>query len=173
MNIDRTLRIGKKAENFIKNSFEKFDVKCYDSEEGEIKHKHNIDARHDMYIKRNNEKVRIEVKYDIMAEKTGNIAIETWNTKINKPSGLKSTIADIWAVVIPDGPNLTFWLISVKKLKDFVRNTPPKRIIENAGDDNAKIFLYDDYKILKEFTRMDDVTEKRTFNKRLKEIIDD
>jgi hypothetical protein len=79
-----------------------------------------------------------EVKYDIYANKSGNIAIETYNPKIEKESGLTATKADLWVHIV-DTVNIT----TVKKLKEFVGNTEPKRIITAGGDDNATLYLYD------------------------------
>lgn len=78
-----------------------------------------------------------EVKHDLYANKSGNIAIETFNPKTGKDSGLSITRADLW-VHITDIPYIT----SVKKLKRYVEENKPFRIISCGGDDNATLYLY-------------------------------
>ena len=78
-----------------------------------------------------------EVKHDLYANKSGNIAIETFNPKTGKDSGLGITKADLW-VHITDIPYIT----SVKKLKEYVEENKPFRIIDCGGDDNATLYLY-------------------------------
>lgn len=84
------------------------------------------------------DKFTIEVKNDVMATKTGNVAIEYWNSRKNAPSGLTVTKANIWAHKI-DGE---VWICSVPSLKKFVETNKPLRIIEGGGDDNADLYLY-------------------------------
>ena len=56
----------------------------------------------------------IEVKYDLYAEKSGNIAIEYFNTKKQAASGLYPTKADFWVHYL--GQDSVF-LIKTDKLK--------------------------------------------------------
>lgn len=109
----------------------------------------------DLRCKLKTKKFTVEVKYDYMSAKTGNLCIETWNTKQDKPSGLSATKAKIWAVCIPDGDHITVWLTKTKDLREFVKNNDPKRTIEKAGDDNTRILLYDDFEILAIFEKID------------------
>lgn len=98
---------------------------------------------------------KIEVKNDNFALKSGNIAIEIWNTRKNMPSGLTSTKSDLWCVVMGD----EVWVANTTKLKEFIENTKPKRIIYNGGDDNATLYLYDKDIILPAmFTKINNIT---------------
>ena len=81
----------------------------------------------------------IEVKNDIYAAKSGNIAIEIYNPKSEKLSGLCATKSDIWVHIV-DGKH---WFTATNLLKTFVNIHKPKRIIDKAGDGNATIYLYD------------------------------
>lgn len=81
----------------------------------------------------------LEVKYDYYQEKSGNFAIEVFNTRSNKKSGLSITKADFWVHILGDKDIL---LTPVGILKDFCRSNKPTRKIEKAGDNNARIFLY-------------------------------
>ena len=86
-----------------------------------------------------------EVKYDIYANRSGNIAIETFNPKTGKPSGIGITTADIWAHIVDD-----IYLTSVRALKEHVETVKPFRLIEAGGDNNATLFLYKKEDILSE-----------------------
>ena len=96
--------------------------------------------------------ITLEVKFDKMASKTGNMAIEVRNTSLNKPSGLYVTKADIWVCVLEDG---SVHIIKVDKLKQILSTTKPKKVIKRAGDNNAHIVLYPLTTLLPCFTRID------------------
>lgn len=81
----------------------------------------------------------IEVKNDIYAAKSGNIAIEIYNPKSEKLSGLCATKSDIWVHIVGG----RHWFTATPLLKTFVNIHKPKRIIDKAGDGNATIYLYD------------------------------
>ena len=99
-----------------------------------------------------------EVKYDLYATRSGNIAIETWNPKSNRPSGLSITRADFWCHVLQD----SVWLTPVEELRRFVDETPPLRTIEKGGDGNATILLFQRDVILpRAFVRIDDISPKK------------
>ena len=103
----------------------------------------------------------VEVKYDEMQHLTGNIAIEFYNCKSNKPSGLSATKADLWCHVLKEST----WMTSVKKLKDFCENKKPFRTITGGGDGNASIFLYNTKDIIKIFERVDNCSKEQLMKK--------
>ena len=80
---------------------------------------------------------KIEVKNDEYSLQSGNVAIENWNTKKDKKSGLTSTNADIWCHII-DKPYFT----SVKRLKSFCKDNKPFKKVERGGDKNARLLIY-------------------------------
>lgn len=80
----------------------------------------------------------VEVKFDAYEKRSGNIAIELYNPKSGKESGLSATKADLWAHCLSDG----IFLTATPKLRDYVDKTKPSRIIASGGDDNAYIYLY-------------------------------
>lgn len=101
-----------------------------------------------------------EVKFDVYAKKSGNIAIEIGNTtyKETRPSGITKTKATLWAHIIDD----TIWLCRTSYLHDFVKFVSPKREIKDAGDGNAHIYLYDVKELLRAiFRRVDDKTPNK------------
>jgi len=82
--------------------------------------------------------VYFEVKNDVMASKTGNIALEYFNSKSMKASGITATKADWWVHKI----NGELWAIRVKELIDFTKNEKPDKIIIGGGDNNADLMIY-------------------------------
>lgn len=102
----------------------------------------------------------VEVKFDVMAAKTGNIAIETRNSFQNTPSGIEATKADIWTIVLKELDSYAVFITTVPKLKAFIKQFRPLREIPNAGDCNANILLYrEDFILSKIFTRIDGESE--------------
>jgi hypothetical protein len=99
---------------------------------------------------------KIEVKYDLYAARSGNIAIEFWNPKSGKASGVKATVADLWAHVITKPASV--WVAKVDKLKTFVETVKPHKVIACGGDDNASLFLYRQDVICEQlFVRIDEL----------------
>ena len=98
----------------------------------------------------------IEVKHDIYSEKSGNIAIEYFNPKSNKPAGISITGANLWAHVTPN----EVWMASVKLLKIFLQNNQPFRTVESGGDNNASIYLYKKSFIMPSIFQRFDILEK-------------
>tara|TARA_Y100001938_G_scaffold150500_1_gene241727 strand:+ start:3561 stop:4082 length:522 start_codon:yes stop_codon:yes gene_type:complete len=93
----------------------------------------------------------VEVKFDEMEGSTGNIAIETRNSKSDSDSGVTATKADLWCHVLVD----SVWITSVKRLKEFISETEPLRRVKRAGDGNAEILLFKTDDILHIFNRID------------------
>jgi hypothetical protein len=81
-----------------------------------------------------------EVKYDVYAARSGNIAIEFFNPKQGKASGVEATKADFWAHILTDP--FSVWLSPVESLRTFIKNTKPLRIVSCGGDNNASLYLY-------------------------------
>lgn len=86
-----------------------------------------------------------EVKRDLYSKRSGNIAIEFWNTnsKNPRPSGIEATKADLWCHIIKDKQDTDILLLtSVAKLKDFVKTEKPLKTIGAGGDGNAAMEIY-------------------------------
>ena len=98
----------------------------------------------------------VEVKYDEMQAKTGNIAIEIYNPRSGKPSGLTATKASLWCQVLKD----SVWITSVKALRKFCEETTPFKMFSSAGDGNAAILLYKTEDILEIFERIDECSKQ-------------
>tara|TARA_R100001509_G_scaffold162862_1_gene135664 strand:- start:969 stop:1472 length:504 start_codon:yes stop_codon:yes gene_type:complete len=103
----------------------------------------------------------VEVKYDEMQSKTGNIAIEIYNPRSGKTSGLTATKANLWCHVLQD----SVWITAVDKLKKFCDETPPFKSFNSVGDGNASILLYKTDDILTIFERIDGCQQKQLHSK--------
>jgi hypothetical protein len=90
---------------------------------------------------------RVEVKRDWMESKTGRLAIEYHNPKLNKPSGILATEADFWIVVL-DKPQRIF-ATTVSRLKLYCSTHKAERDLL-GGDNNAMLWLYNSAMILDE-----------------------
>lgn len=145
----KSLSIGRRGEDYIVNLFKEagMEAKAMDGQFED----------YDLECKVGRKKFTCEVKYDVMAQRTGNLAIEFWNSVSEKHSGINCTKADIWIHIVMDDNNMTAWAISVDYFKKFINNNDPKRIVENAGDGNASLYLYPDSILQEEFTRLDNV----------------
>jgi hypothetical protein len=99
--------------------------------------------------------VTAEVKYDRMQARTGNVAVEFYNPKSGRASGISATSAAVWVYVF-DLPRAVY-AISADRLSRFTASEPPFRVVPVAGDDNASIKLFRSGHILPLFTRLDDV----------------
>lgn len=85
-------------------------------------------------------RVKLEIKYDKMAAKTGNIAIEYFNVKQGKPSGIDATTADLWVYVFSEPKSA--WICRTDDLRAYMKNNREFRNIACGGDDNAAMKLY-------------------------------
>ena len=80
-------------------------------------------------------RLKVEVKRDRMAEKTGNVAIE-YECR-GAPSGIKATSAEWWAI---DLPHLeTVIMIKTARLVSVIREKLKSKeaTMKDGGDDNA------------------------------------
>lgn len=104
----------------------------------------------------------VEVKFDKMAAKTGNLAIEYYKPIKKSDSGLAATTADLWVYVLRYP--LSAYIIPVQELKQFVSNTNPAKIMERVGDGNASILLYKLDVILPHFYSLSETSSKERKN---------
>jgi len=150
-NTNRDLAIGRSGENRVVEIFDKLGFPsslndCYDSR-----------SEFDIASEFKEQEFHTEVKLDLYANKSGNIAIEVFNPQSGKHSGLNITKAHFWFHIV-DKPYLT----TVTKLKEYTEKNKPKRIIERGGDGNARLFLYPIPQIIPDiFFPMDESEEFR------------
>lgn len=131
-----SFNIGNVAEEFVCSVFSEHGFDCELNKQTSELQKYDIAASLD------DTRFTIEVKYDIMATRTGNLAVEYHNSRKDKPSGIYATTADIWAVVLSSKGEKELWISGVNALKRFIAENTPYKIIESGGDKNSNMFLY-------------------------------
>lgn len=135
MTFNRSLALGGAAEEFVKKIFALAGISCLantsSSRSNLVKYDLCCDGQW---------RFTVEVKFDVMEAKTGNVAVEYFNTKQGKPSGILATEANLWVYVL-NNP-LTAWACQTSALKRFFESAKPYREIASGGDDNAAMKLY-------------------------------
>jgi hypothetical protein len=148
--------IGKNGELYVRDIF----TKC--GFIAEMNNVYELRYDYDLLVDMDGRKFTIEVKFDVLALKYGNLAIEVRNCKSNSPSGIYSTQADIWVHLLTEkDSSVTAYAIPVKKLISFVENTIPLKHTTKSGDQNANLMLYKKDVILPQFTRFDYITDPK------------
>ena len=146
MGIGKDLARGKLGEDMLVSLLEKAEMS---SERNTAKTKLSF---YDVKSTLNDSEITFEVKNDLYASKSGNIAIETYNPVSKKKSGISITKSDFWVHVVED----KVWIVKTDNLKLFIETHKPLRKIAKAVDGNATIILYKIYDILpKVFKRID------------------
>ena len=149
-NFTKQKSIGKKAEVLVHNYMVIAGIEC-DFNTGQNK------SDYDLLCKLGNKKFTIECKLDFLAGKTQNIALEIGNPQKGTKTGIESTLATLWAVLIKDDINWTCWLAKVSDIKSYMLKH--KGITKvGVGDGNSTIVLYKCDDILKIFKRIDNVS---------------
>ena len=151
MSISKDLRVGEAAENRIILLLQAAKIKAVKNDDKSTK------SDYDLQCSIDKQPFTVEVKHDLYASKSGNVAIEIFNPKSGKNSGLNITKADLWCHIV----NGEAHFISTKKLKQFVADTKPKRVVGSGGDDNASLLLFATDTILPHFTRLNDLKPKQ------------
>ena len=78
-----------------------------------------------------------EVKTDKMMARTGNLAVEYWNPRSDKPSGIFASTSELWVVVTGD----EIWACGTLDLRERMSG-PCLRDVRVAGDGNASLKLF-------------------------------
>lgn len=89
------------------------------------------------FIVSNGDELKIEVKADRLAYKTGNICIEFECN--NKPSGIETTKADIYMYYIINGNN---YCIPVNIIKDYINDNKYIRIVKGGDRYMSNMYLF-------------------------------
>lgn len=151
MAFKKSLKVGNSGEEQVVKCFEKGGIKT-EKNAGDNAKLIDWDLKGELPSKKT---FTAECKYDVMAAKTGNLAVEHYNVKLCKPSGINATKADLWVVVLTD-PTRVF-ATTVSKLREYCKANKPFRDIACGGDDNAAIWLYKANDILPIFVQLDAV----------------
>jgi hypothetical protein len=149
----KNLSDGQNAESIVANLFRSVGFQVLHDK------KKNIDW--DMVLLVKNKRIPIEIKFDAYEQKSGNIAIEVYNPKSCSPSGVTATKALLWIhILIPHQILLT----TVNRLRRYIDNHQPARIINCGGDDNATLYLYKTEDISTVFDRIDKMKKEELQN---------
>ena len=141
-NIRRDLQIGKDGEIDVQRVLqERFGLEIDLNDAYRTKH-------YDLIARKTKGPLTFEVKKDLYAARSGNIAVECYNPKANALSGLARTEATFW-VHITTNPT-EYWISLSSNLLAYVDRVSPHRIVDFAGDDNATLLLYRKDKICAE-----------------------
>jgi len=81
--------------------------------------------------------LNIEVKFDVMAEQTGNLCFELSNG--SKLTGILETGADEVFYVVPDGKSKKIFKFEIDELRKYILN--PLNVIIKMGGDKKKFSL--------------------------------
>ncbi len=147
-----TFRVGKSGERQLQKLFSQAGIKSVENAQTSRKKLSYWDLK--AWI--NGHPFLVEVKFDVMASRTGNLAIEYYNTRMAKPSGIKGTKADLWVVVLADP--IRIYAARTSDLLQYCEAVRPFRNISCGGDDNAAMWLYPAEQILEAvFHRIDDI----------------
>lgn len=146
------LACGNRGEALVVSELTKAQI-CVEINSGKKNREYDIKASYESF-----NPCTMEIKYDIYAARSGNIAIEFYNPKSNKPSGIDATLADYWVHVLTSP--VSIWACRTSKLKVFLKETEPLKVITAGGDGNASLYLYKKEIILKEFNRLDEMDSK-------------
>lgn len=132
-NIGRDLAIGKQGEIIAQQRLlELFELKTILN--ADFKNKH-----YDLISVEVQPEITFEVKFDIYANRSGNVAIEYLNTRTNLPSGISRTDATYWIHVLSENE---VYICATSQLRHFVETAEPHRTIPSGGDNNAMLLLY-------------------------------
>lgn len=155
MSIVKSFRVGDSGEIHVVNIFSAMGIKAVKNLDSNTRADYDLDCELDGI------KFTCEVKNDIMAEKTGNVAFEYFNSKSNKPSGIYGTKADIWIHLLTDDEHIIVCLAPVKTVRKYVKDNAAYRNLKSVGDDNADILLYKVDEVLQLlFKRIDNISNE-------------
>ncbi len=118
----------------------------------------------DLSVNMDGMKFTIESKFDIYSAKSNNLAIEIYNTKSKCPSGIYSTLADIWVHLVPgkEDKEILAYAVHTEKLKCFIEGTKPLKSIKSGGNCNSNMQIYKMETILPIFQRFDHIKDGPT-----------
>lgn len=155
MSKSRDFKLGNAGEKRVIETFSEFGFECVKNTDKEKLLDYDIFAKD---LLKSVGDFTIEVKNDWYAQKSGNVAIEYFNSNKNTHSGVAATKANIWTHIIGDD----IYAVSVKVLTDYVKKYEPYKELFDVGDGNAHIYLYRISDIIEDiFTKIDGLTKRQ------------
>ncbi|MGA9116121.1 MAG: hypothetical protein WB626_05045 [Bacteroidota bacterium] len=86
----------------------------------------------------------IEFKCETTPARTGNVAIEYWNTDLDAPSGILGTKANTWIHLVPKGDHLEAMELDVNRLRKLVLEE--SRVESNGRNSLCRIIPLERFK---------------------------
>ena len=134
MTFNSDLKFARLYENLLLNYIHE------DFEEAEFCPDNSLFNEWDVKVSKGNYVCKYEVKADRWANKTGNIFIEYENN--NRPSGISTTQADIYAYfVVKNSNDADCYLIPVKFIRTLIESGDYKKITQCGDGMRVKGFL--------------------------------
>lgn len=133
-NKSRDFKLGNTGENRVIDILTNFGFSCTKNTDLSTQLYYDILVKD---LSKNIGDFTIEVKNDFFANRSGNIAIEYFNSSKHSKSGIAATKANLW-VHITDKVYVT----SVQALKQYITDNKPFKQLKHVGDGNACIYLY-------------------------------
>ena len=134
-NFKSSKRLGERKEDDFRRLCEAHGVSCVkNTEESKL-------SLYDFDCKMDDEAFTVEVKCDALAKKYGNIALEYFNTRLGRPSGIAVTTSDLWVHFDKED---SFLLFNTEKLKQMQLSQAPEPWFHevHGGDNNSLMDLY-------------------------------
>jgi len=138
----KSIKIGNKAEQKLMSVLDGLGIKSVKNDDPKTRSFYDVSA--EIF----GETKTFEVKYDVMSSKTGNFAIEYYNPKSNKDSGLMVTKADYWVHCFNEGEEIVIKICKVSELKDFCCQNNPCKDVKSCGDNNSNMLIFKKERIL-------------------------
>jgi len=130
----RDLAMSQEAVELVMNYLIDNDISCHELE-GKKEQEHGDIRSYPNGF--DSEPVDIEVKFDVMAEKTGNLCFELSNGK--KLTGMLGTKANEVYYVVPDGTSRKIYRFMIDSLRTYILE--PSNVTVKMGGDKKKFSL--------------------------------
>ena len=153
MSYHKSVGLGNFGENLVSDTLAKAGIKNSKNPEKSCR---KIMSEWDIEFVFEGKRFTLEAKFDKYEARSGNIAIEYWNVKQGKRSGLLASKSDLWAIVLYEP--VTVWVARTSDLRKYFHTVKPFREIACGGDDNAAMKLYRRDELFSDvpFYRLDD-----------------
>lgn len=126
---------GETAEKLVRKIFKKAKIETFDNDGDTLK----VLRGYDFSFNYKGKEYRVEVKNDLYEAKSGNIAVEYFNPKTCKCSGIYASTSHFYIYVLSDE---SVWICSTHNLVIYVMTKKPYKDILCGGDGNASMKLY-------------------------------
>lgn len=103
----------------------------------------------------------LELKLDEMAQYTLNAAVEFWDTRRDKPTGILGTEAKLWVHLVPEGEALRCYELDTKRLQRLCIEVGETR---TGGDYNSSLLRIIPLQRIREISNQDFLLKSELVN---------